>query len=106
MQLVKLFSRKYYLILVWLIFSIQSVNADAIRNRPLNSYFIDNIIFQTLYSGGYYTVIILIIISILCYFSRSIREIVLSVAMAIFAIFLLVFFYEALEDFEFIPPAN
>ena len=75
-----------------------------VRHRRIISYFVDNIVFQILYAGGYYTIGVILVLSVLSYFSRKFREIFLSILFAFFGIFLLIFVYEALEDFEFIPP--
>jgi hypothetical protein len=75
-----------------------------VRNRRVISYFVDNIVFQTLYAGGYYTLFLILILIAVSYFFKKFRQIFLSILTAIFGIFLLVFVYEALEDFEFIPP--
>lgn len=75
-----------------------------VRNRRIISYFVDNIVFQTLYAGGYYTFGVILVLSVISYFSRKFRQVFLSVVFAIFGFFLLIFVYEALEDFEFIPP--
>ncbi len=75
-----------------------------VRNRRVISYFVDNIVFQTLYSGGYYTLFLILILVVVSYFFKKFRQIFLSILLAIFSVFLLVFVYESLEDFEFIPP--
>jgi hypothetical protein len=74
------------------------------RNRSVISYFVDNIVFQTLYSGGYYTLLVILVLSIVSYFFKKFKQIFLSILLAIFGFFLLIFLYESLEDFEFIPP--
>lgn len=90
---------------IFLVFLVYALTAFAEnRNRRIISYFVDNIVFQTLYAGGYYTLGIILILSIVSYFSRKFRQVILSILFAIFGVFLLVFVYEALEDFEFIPP--
>lgn len=73
------------------------------RNRSITSYFVDNVIFQILHSGGYYSVIIISILSIFSYFSRRFRQVFFGTILAILGVVGLVFIYEALEDFEFIP---
>ena len=67
------------------------------------SYFVDNFIFQSLYSGGYYTLGVILLLVVISYFSKRFGEIFLSIILAIFIIMLLVFLYEELEDFELIP---
>lgn len=90
---------------VFLLFLGYALSAFAEnRNRRIISYFVDNIVFQTLYAGGYYTLGIILILSVFSYFSRKFRHVFLSILFAIFGVFLLVFVYEAFEDFEFIPP--
>ena len=74
------------------------------RNRSVISYFVDNIVFQTLHSGGYYTLLIILILTIVSYFFKKFRQMFLSVILALFGFFLLILLYESLEDFEFIPP--
>ena len=98
------FSRIRY-ISIFVLFLGHACEAFAeVRNRRVISYFVDNIIFQTLYEGGYYTLGIILILSVFSYFSRKFRQVFLSILFAILGFFLLIFVYEALEDFEFIPP--
>jgi hypothetical protein len=72
-------------------------------SRPLISYFTNNIVFHVLYSGGYFTLAILITLIIISYFSKKFKQVFLSFSLAIFGLLLLTFIYEALEDLEFIP---
>jgi hypothetical protein len=85
-------------------FLCQSLSAYAQTNRTIVSYFVDNRVFEVLYSGGYYTLGVILILSIISYFFKNFRHMLLSFILAIFGIFLMIFVYEALEDFEFIPP--
>jgi hypothetical protein len=91
-------------VFTFLLFFLPAFGALAAdRNRTVMSYFFDNIVFQILYAGGYFTVAILISLVIISYFSKKFRQIFLSISLAIFGMLLLVFVYEALEDLEFIP---
>ncbi len=73
------------------------------RNRPVISYFVDNIIFEIIASGGYYSLGTAVILAILAWRFKKFREVLLSILMAIFGIVLLVFVYQALEDFDWLP---
>ena len=85
-------------------FFYSTIALAEVRNRSIKSYFVDNVVFQTLYAGGYYTLGIILVLAILCSIFKKFRTLLLSLLMAIFGIFLLIFVYQALEDFEFIPP--
>ena len=88
----------------FLLFLLPAFSALAeVKNRSVISYFVDNVVFQILHSGGYYTLLIILVLTIISYFFKKFRQIFLSVLLAIFGFFLLVFLYESLEDFEFIP---
>ena len=57
---------------IFLVFLVYALTAFAEnRNRRIISYFVDNIVFQTLYAGGYYTLGIILILSIVSYSSRK-----------------------------------
>ncbi|MEM6339307.1 MAG: hypothetical protein AAF673_05225 [Pseudomonadota bacterium] len=94
---------RYFFIFVLFLGHTFSAFAE-VRNRRIISYFVDNIVFQTLYAGGYYTFGVILVLAVLSYFSRKFRQVFLSILFAIFGVFLLIFVYEAFEDFEFIPP--
>ncbi len=78
--------------------------ADTIEeNRPIISYFIDNIVLRLIVQGGYYSLAIIFVLTIISMLNKKFREIILSIVLAIFGIMLTVFIYEAYLDFKFIP---
>jgi len=92
---------RFFTFLLFLLPSFRAI-ADE-KNRSAISYFIDNIFFQTLHSGGLYSLLIILLLSIVSYFFKKFRQVFLSFLLAIFGVFLLVFLYESLENLEFIP---
>ncbi|MDP5110302.1 MAG: hypothetical protein NWP47_02820 [Rickettsiaceae bacterium] len=94
---------KHTSVLLLLVLSPMTAFAKS-SNRSIISYFTDSIVFQTLYAGGYYTLGIILVLSIFSLYSEKFRQVFLSVVLAILGVLLLTFIYEALEDFEFIPP--
>ncbi len=79
--------------------------ADS-RNRPIISYLVDNIVFQIIVSGGYYSLAIIIAFSIGAYFHKKFREVTLSILLAFIGIFMLIFVYQAFEDFNWLPEVS
>lgn len=88
---------------VLLLFLFNPLTAFAKGRNGVISYFTDNIVFQTLYAGGYYTLGAILILSIFSWYSEKFRQAFLSVLLAILGVLLLIFIYKAFEDFEFIP---
>lgn len=88
---------------ILLLFLLNPLTAFAKGKNGVISYFTDNIVFQTLYAGGYYTLGVILILSIFSWYSEKFKQAFLSVLLAILGIFLLIFAYKAFEDFEFIP---
>lgn len=72
-------------------------------SRPIISYFVDNIVFKIVASGGYYSLTTIVILCVLAWKFKKFREVLLSILMAIFGVILLVFVYQALEDFDWLP---
>jgi hypothetical protein len=75
----------------------------ADRNRPIISYFVDNVVFEIIASGGYYSLAVALIFTILAWRFKKFREVLLSVLIAIFGVILLIFVYQAFEDFNWLP---
>lgn len=89
---------------VFLLFLLNPLTAFAKGgNKSIMSYFIDNIVFQTLYAGGYYTLGVILVLSIFLWYFEKFRQVFFSILLAILGVFLLILVYEALKDFEFIP---
>ena len=72
-------------------------------NKPFSAYFIESLPFRILYSGGYYSLWVILALSIIAYFFKNFRHMLLSIIFAITAIFFVIFAYEAFENFQFIP---
>lgn len=81
-------------------------NSFAADNRPIISYFVDNIVFEIIASGGYYSLAAAVILTVLACIFKKFREVLLSVLIAIFGIILLVFVYQAFEDFNWLPEVH
>ena len=93
--------KKLYLILVLALLPLNK--SFAVENRPIISYFVDNIVFEIIASGGYYSLVVAVILTILACIFKKFREVLLSILIAIFGIILLVFVYQAFEDFNWLP---
>lgn len=90
-----------------LLLALMPSNAFAWPNdRPLISYFTDNLVFETIYNGGWYSVLIISILSIISVFSKGFREVFLSFVLAVFGLFLVILLYESYQDFQWLPPEN
>ena len=90
---------------VFLLFLLNPLTAFAKgKGKSIISYFTDSFVFQILYDGGYYTLGVILLLTICSWYSEKFRHVLLSMILAIFGILLLTFIYEALENFEFIPP--
>lgn len=98
-------SAKIHGFLLVLLFPIGNCFADS-RNRPIISYFVDNIVFQIIVSGGYYSLAIILGVSTGAYFHKKFREVTLSILLAFVGIFLLIFVYQAFEDFNWLPEVS
>ena len=94
--------KKLCVVLYLVLLPIGSCFADT-GNRPIISYFVDNVVFEIIASGGYYSLGTMVVLAILAWKFKKFREVLLSILMAIFGIILLVFIYQALEDFDWLP---
>jgi len=72
-------------------------------DRSLMSYFSNNILWRLLLYGGYYSLGIITVCGLLALFFKSFRVYIASLAMAIFAIYLLILIYEVAEDLSWLP---
>lgn len=72
---------------VLLLFLLNPLTVFAKSKNSLISYFTDNIVFQTLYAGSYYTLGSIVILSIFLWYSEKFRQVFLSVFLAILVIF-------------------
>ncbi|HJK86516.1 MAG TPA: hypothetical protein QKA08_01940 [Candidatus Megaira endosymbiont of Nemacystus decipiens] len=72
-------------------------------NRTLISYFTDNILFEIVYNGGWYSAVIIVLCLLISLIWKAFREVFFSIVLAIFGLFLLIFAYEAVQDFRWIP---
>lgn len=72
-------------------------------NKPPVSYFTDNIIFQSIMWGGYYSLGIILLLTALSWQFKKFREVLLSILLAIFGLMLLIFAYQAFIDFNWLP---
>ena len=70
------------------------------------SYFTDNFVVDILISGGIYTLAIFAVMFLLSLIFKAFRIIFFSIILAIIALGMVFFAFEALEDFEFIPSGN
>ncbi len=94
--------KKLCIVLYLILRPIGNCFADS-GTRPVISYFVDNVVFEIIASGGYYSLGTMLILAILAWKFKKFREVLLSILMAIFGIVLLVFVYQALEDFDWLP---
>ena len=85
------------------IMSASTALAGEQINRPLISYFTDNIVFEIVYNGGWYSVGIISVLLLISMISQGFREMFFSIVLAIFGLFLMIFVYEAVQDFKWIP---
>ena len=99
----RLFFKKLCVLLYVVLLPIGNCFAYGDNNRSVISYFVDNVVFEIIASGGYYSLGGAVILSIAAWRFKKFREFLLSVLMAILGIILLVFIYQALEDFDWLP---
>ena len=102
----RLFFKKLCMILYVVLLPMGNCFAYGDNNRPIISYFVNNVFFNIIASGGYYSLGGAVILSIAAWRFKKFREALLSVLMAIMGIVLLVFVYQALEDFDWLPAVN
>ena len=102
----RLFFKKLCVLLYVVLLPIGNCFAYGDNNRPIISYFVNNVFFNIIASGGYYSLGGAVILSIAAWRFKKFREALLSVLMAIMGIVLLVFVYQALEDFDWLPAVN
>ena len=95
--------KKLCAVLYFVLLPIGNCFAYGDNNRPVISYFVDNVVFEIIASGGYYSLGTMVVLAILAWRFKKFREVLLSILMAIFGIILLVFIYQALEDFDWLP---
>jgi hypothetical protein len=84
-----------------LIFILVSTLAGG--NTMLVEYFTDNFLVNLLVAGGYYSLALIAAIIIAAIANEKFRKILVSVLIAGFGVALLMFFFEAIENFELIP---
>ena len=102
----RLFFKKLCMILYVVLLPMGNCFAYGDNNRPIISYVVNNVFFNIIASGGYYSLGGAVILSIAAWRFKKFREALLSVLMAIMGIVLLVFVYQALEDFDWLPAVN
>lgn len=90
------------IIFVMFFISIPTALADD-GNKPAIEYFIDNIFIRALIAGGYYTVAVIVILVIIAFVSKVFKKIILSTLLAVLGLLLMVFFFQALQNLQFIP---
>jgi hypothetical protein len=95
-------SGKLFTFLVLPVFVSFRCQADP-GNKPVIYYFTDNIITEIIFRGGYYSVLVGLVLAIIAVVNKNFRHILLSVVLAIFGLFLVLFLYEAFSNFEWIP---
>lgn len=93
----------FFSIIVCLLPAFNCLAEEVQTNRSIISYFTDNFIFRFIFQGGYYSLGVIAIITIIALINKKFREIVLSVLLAFVGLALMVFAYEAYLDFRFIP---
>lgn len=69
-------------------------------NKPLTQYITNSAPFQTLLSFGNYTLIAILLLVILSIFSKKLRILIVSIIMAMIALFLVIIIYEIAQDLE------
>jgi len=99
----RLFFKKLCLVFYIVLLPLGSCFAKDDNNRPIISYFVDNVVFEIIASGGYYSLGGIVILCIASWRFKKFREVLLSILMAILGIVLLVFVYQAFEDFDWLP---
>lgn len=78
----------------------------AAEHKTLVEYLTDNLVFAVIYSGGWYSLAVIVIVVILSMISKGFKEIFLSIFFAICGVFLIMLLYEAYQDFRWIPEAS
>lgn len=87
---------KIFASVIFTIFPI--CNAFAYTDRSLVSYVTGNIIWRVIMEGGYYSLGILGVLAILALIFKSFRTTILSLFMALCALFLFVLMYEVVQE--------
>ncbi|MFK7973988.1 MAG: hypothetical protein AB8B66_03915 [Rickettsiaceae bacterium] len=73
-------------------------------NKPVASYLIDNKIFRIIINGGYYSLGAIAILALLS-INKKFREVLLILLVALLGLCLVIFMYEAYQNFEWLPSA-
>ncbi len=89
--------------IIFVMFFVSIPTALAYGNKPAIEYFIDNIFVRGLIAGGYYTLTAIAILAIIAFASKVFRKIILSTLLAALGLLLMVFFFQALQNLQFIP---
>jgi hypothetical protein len=90
-------------VVVFFIVLFITISTVSGSNELLVEYFTHNIVARTLVAGGYYTLALIAILIIAALASKVFRKILLSVLFALFGLMLVIFFFRALGNFQFLP---
>ncbi|RTK92167.1 MAG: hypothetical protein EKK61_05915 [Rickettsiales bacterium] len=100
------FLLKLFFSIILCFFPVFNCLAEEVQiNRSIISYFTDNFIFRFVFQGGYYSLGVITIITIISLINKKFREVILSILLAFLGLALMIFAYEAYLDFQFIPTA-
>lgn len=99
-----IFKKNFLYIFIITLFQLPLYSAFAYTtDRSLASYFTNNILLRMIVYGGYYSLGTIVVIGLLAIVFKSFRVYVLSLCMALMAIYLLILITEVVDDLSFLP---
>jgi VIT1/CCC1 family predicted Fe2+/Mn2+ transporter len=89
---------------IMLLTTLPAANAFAFTDRTLVSYVTGNLVWRAVIDGGTYSVGIFIGLAVIALLSKYARHLILSLLMALCALFLFVLMYEVVEEMAWVAP--
>ncbi len=95
-------NKNYRFLIKILCITLFASDAMAYTDRSLISYFTENVIWRFVVSGGYYSLGFFLILMVLSIIFKSFRATIISLGMALFALFLFVLMYEVVQEMSWV----